>query len=161
MNVTAFFHSFPPEIATVLIAMLPIGELRVSIPVALTVYHLPLISAFVYSLIGNVIPIIFLLWLLGPFSGYVMQRFLVARRFFEWLFERTRHKFAGQYAIWGAIALVVFVAIPLPGTGAWTGAMAAFLFGIPKKQAFLLVTLGTVLAGVIVTMVTLGTMAVL
>jgi len=156
MDLTAIFRDFPPHLATLLIAMLPIGELRVSIPVAFGVYQLDIISAFVFSVIGNMIPVVFLVWFLGPFSGYLIARFKLAKRFFDWLFVRTRHKFAGKYAKWGELALVIFVAIPLPMTGGWTGAVAAFLFGIPKFRSVVLVGLGVVLAGVIVTLATTG-----
>jgi uncharacterized membrane protein len=89
-----------------------------------------------------------------------MQRFKLANIFFSWLFSRTRHKFFGKYEVWGDLALVIFVAIPLPMTGAWTGAVAAFLFGIDKKKSLFLVTLGAMMAGVIVTLATLGATAV-
>lgn len=156
MNLADIFNIFPPEIATVLIAMLPIAELRGSIPIALTVYDLDIVWAYVLSVIGNIIPAIFLLWLLGPVSGYLMQRFKCAEKFFSWLFNRTRHKFTGKYEYWGQLALTVFVAIPLPVTGVWTGAVAAFLFGIPKKNSLALIAMGSMIAGVVVTLATLG-----
>lgn len=80
----------------------------------------------------------------------------MTEKFFDWLFARTRHKFTGQYEKWGELALVIFVAIPLPMTGVWTGSVAAFLFGIPKKRALILVSLGAFIAGIIVTVMTLG-----
>jgi uncharacterized membrane protein len=156
MDLTAIFNIFPPEIATLLIAMLPIAELRGSIPIALTVYDLPIASAYFFSVLGNVIPAIFLLWLLGPVSGYLTERFKWANKFFNWLFARTRHKFTGKYERWGYLALTIFVAIPLPVTGVWTGTVAAFLFGIPKKTSFILITLGAMIAGIVVTSATLG-----
>ena len=156
MDLAAIFHIFPPQIATILIAMLPIAELRGSIPIALTVYQLSIPTAYILSVVGNIIPAIFLLWLLGPVSGYLMQKSKLANKFFIWLFERTRHKFAGKYEIWGELALTIFVAIPLPVTGVWTGTVAAFLFGIPKKKSLILITLGAMIAGVVVTLATLG-----
>ncbi len=156
MDLATIFNIFPPEIATLLIAMLPIAELRGSIPVALTVYHLPILSAYFFSVLGNVIPAVFLLWLLGPVSGYLMEKFKWANKFFRWLFNRTRHKFSGKYELWGDLALVLFVAIPLPMTGGWSGAIAAFIFGLPKFKSLLLVGLGVAIAGVIVTLTTVG-----
>ena len=143
-----------------MIASLPISELRGSIPIALTVYDLSVPAAYIWSVIGNVIPAIFLLWLLGPASGYLMERFGWANQFFNWLFARTRHKFTGKYQRWGELALVIFVAIPLPMTGAWTGSVAAFIFGIPKKRSLTLISLGIMIAGVIVTLATLGIISV-
>ncbi len=156
MDFVKIFSDFPPQIATFLIAMLPIAELRGSIPIALTVYRLDIFSAYIISVVGNITPVVFIIWLLGPVSGYLMERFGLANNFFSWLFRRTRNKFFGRYEIWGDLALIVFVAIPLPITGAWTGSVAAFLFGIPKKKSLLLITIGAMIAGVIVTLVTLG-----
>lgn len=159
MDFFALFSNFPPEIATLLIAMLPVGELRASIPIALGIYHLNIFSAYFFSVLGNIIPIIFLLWLLGPASGYLIERFSWAKRFFEWLFTRTRHKFSKNYVLWGEIALVIFVAVPLPMTGGWTGAIAAFIFGIPKIKSLFLISLGIALAGILVVLATTGVIA--
>ena len=156
MNFAQIFSDFPPQIATLIMAMLPIVELRGSIPAALTIFRLDIFSAYFFSVIGNIVPVFFLLWLLGPAPGYLMQRFSLANKFFTWLFNRTRHKFSGKYEIWGELALIIFVAIPLPITGAWTGSVAAFLFGIPKKKSLILITLGCLIAGVVVTLTTLG-----
>ena len=156
MNLVEVFKIFPPEIATLLIAMLPIAELRGAIPIALTVYKLSISTSYIVAVIGNIIPVVFLLWLLGPVSGYLMEKSKLANKFFTWLFSRTHHKFSGKYKVWGDLALIVFVAIPLPITGAWTGSVAAFLFGIPKKKSLVLITMGAMIAGVVVTLATLG-----
>ena len=160
MNLVEVFKIFPSEIATLLIAMLPIAELRGSIPIALTVYGLNIPTAYIVSVVGNMIPVVFLLWLLGPISGYLMEKSKLANKFFTWLFDRTHHKFSGKYKVWGDLALIVFVAIPLPITGAWTGSVAAFLFGIPKKKSLALITLGAMIAGVVVTLATLGVISI-
>jgi len=160
MDLVTIFNIFPAEIATLLIAMLPIAELRGSIPIALTVYQLSIPWAYILSVIGSIIPAIFLLWLLGPVSGYLMERFVWANKFFTWLFTRTRNRFSGKYDRWGQLALMIFVAIPLPVTGVWTGSVAAFLFGIPKKTSLVLITLGSMIAGVIVTLATVGVISV-
>ncbi|MAF14347.1 MAG: ligand-binding protein SH3 [Parcubacteria group bacterium] len=156
MDLATIFNIFPPEIATLLIAMLPVAELRGSIPIALTIYDLSIPVAYILSVVGNIIPAFFILWLLGPLSGYLIERFSWANKFFDWLFDRTKHKFSGKYEKWGMFALTLFVAIPLPVTGVWTGSVAAFIFGIPKKTSLALITLGALIAGVIVTSLTLG-----
>ena len=156
MGLSALSNIFPPELATVIISTLPVAELRGSIPIAIAIYNLDPIVAYVLSVIGNMIPAILILSLLGPLSGYLMQRFTWANNFFEWLFDRTKRKFSGKYEKWGYLALILFVAIPLPVTGVWTGSVAAFLFGIPKKIAFGLIFLGAAIAGVIVSLATLG-----
>lgn len=146
----------PPEIGTFLISMVPIGELRAGIPLALTIYHMSIIKSYVISVAGNMFPIIFVLIGLEKVSECLMKKSAVAKRFFSWLFARTRHKFTGSYEKWGSLALVIFVAIPLPATGAWTGAVAAYIFGIPVKKAFFLLLAGVMIAGVIVTAFTQG-----
>lgn len=150
------FRSFPHELATFLIATLPIAELRAAIPIALRVYHLSVVSSYSYSVLGNVFPLIFILWLLDPVSNWLSRHSRFFKGFFNWLFERTRKKFTKKYEKWGLFALVVFVAVPLPVTGGWTGSIAAFLFGIPFKKAFPLIVLGVLIAGVIVTLASLG-----
>ena len=151
-----YFSQLPPEIITILIAMLPIAELRGAIPMAIGVYHLPPATAYFLSIIGNIIPVIFILWLIEPVSGFLMKKIKLCRQFFTWLFERTRANHNHKFEKWGALALITFVAIPLPMTGGWSGALAAFVFGIPFKKALPLIFLGIMIAGVIVTLMSLG-----
>jgi len=148
--------SFPSELIIFFVSMLPIVELRGAIPLALSVYHLSPLSAFFFSVLGNLIPVIFLLWWLEPISKFLSRHFVFFQKFFNWLFERTRRKHSRKFEIWGSLALVSFVAIPFPLTGGWTGAVAAFVFGIPFKKAFPLIALGIILAGLLVLFSTLG-----
>ena len=135
---------------TFILAMTPIGELRIALPVALTLYNMNWVLAFSISIIGNLIPVLFLLLFLGPVSKWFSDNFKICNKFFNWLFERTRKKSNSRIEKYGEIALISFVAIPLPFTGAWTGAIVAFLFDIPLKKAIPLIALGVVIAGVIV-----------
>ena len=139
----------PPWLATLFLAMLPIFELRGAIPVGSQVLGLPLGQAVVLSVIGNMLPIIPLLLLLGPASKW-LSRWTLFRKFFEWLFARTRRKSAliRRYEL---IGLMLFVAVPLPVTGAWTGAAAAFIFGIRFWPALGAIFLGVLIAGAIIT----------
>lgn len=155
-NYIHWFASCPPELATFLIAALPISELRGSLPIAYTVYHLPLWSAFLWSFLGNTLSTLIVIVILEPLSTFLSKHFGFWRRFFHWLFERTRKKYTKKFAKWGALALITFVAIPLPLTGGWSGAVAAFVFGIPAKKASLYITVGILIAGIIVSLVTFG-----
>jgi len=148
--------AYYPQLITFLIAMMPVSELRGAIPVALQVYELSPFSAFFWAVLGNLVAAALVLLLLEPFSNYLRHNFYFFNRFFTWLFERTRRKHNSKFEIWGALALVSFVAIPLPLTGAWTGAVAAFVFGIPFKKAFPLIALGVLIAGIIVTSACIG-----
>lgn len=143
-----------PEIQTFFLAMTPFGELRLSLPIALSVYNLDLVSAYFISIIGNLIPIVLLLLFLEPVSSWLSKNFKIFEKFFTWLFERTRKKYNSQMEKYGYPALVLFVAIPLPITGGWTGSLIAFLFAIPFKKAFPLISFGVIIAGLIVLSVT-------
>ena len=143
------------ELWTILIAASPIVELRGAIPVAMGIFYFSWQKALVLSLIGNILPIIPIIWFLDKLSGYLSKQFDFFNSFFNWLFERTRTKTKNSFDKWGKWALVAFVAIPLPFTGVWTGSIAAFLFGVKYKNAFLLISLGAFLAGILVTVLTL------
>ncbi|MDO9068743.1 MAG: small multi-drug export protein [Deltaproteobacteria bacterium] len=139
----------PPWLATMFIAMLPIFELRGAIPVGHQVLGLPLAAAVIVSVIGNMLPVIPILLLLGPVSAW-LSRYPVFKRFFDWVFNRTRSKseLVKKYEM---IGLMLFVAVPLPMTGAWTGAAAAFLFGIKFWPALWAISFGVLIAAAIVT----------
>jgi uncharacterized membrane protein len=139
--------------AVAAISTLPIVELRGAVPVGIAAFQMPWWQVYLIAVAGNMIPIPFILLLLGPLSGFCM-RFKLGRTFFEWLFARTRKKSA-DIEKYEALGLTVFVAIPLPVTGGWTGAMAAFLMGIPFWKAMLYILLGVMIAGVIMTALSL------
>jgi len=142
-------------IETFLLAMTPIGELRAAIPVALAVYKMPWTAAYIAAVLGNLVPAVFLLLFLEPVSAFLSRRFKIFKSFFGWLFARTRHRGGKWFKRYGWLGLIPFVAIPLPITGAWTGALLAYLFKIPFKKAFAAITAGVALAGAIVTTLTL------
>ncbi|MFA7257029.1 MAG: small multi-drug export protein [Kiritimatiellales bacterium] len=142
-----------PDAAVAAISTLPIVELRGAVPVGIVAFEMPWWRVFLIAVAGNMIPIPFILLLLGPLSGFCM-RFNAGRKFFDWLFARTRRKSA-SIEKYEALGLTIFVAIPLPMTGAWTGAMAAFVMGIPFWKAMRYILLGVVIAGIIMTTLSL------
>ena len=141
-------------IAISFLSMLPVTELRGSIPVAISYYHLPVLPSYLFAVISNIIPAIFLLNFLKPFSNY-LRRWHFFEIFFTWLFHRTR-KYEKKYEKYGALFLLFFVAIPFPGTGVWTGSIAAFIFGIRFWYALPMMVAGLIIAGIIVTLANLG-----
>lgn len=143
------------ELFTFLVAASPVVELRGAIPLALLVYELPLWQAFFLSVAGNMVPVL-LLPFLGVVSDELSRRFSIFERYFTWLFKRTQRKHAKKFERFRDFALVVFVAIPLPFTGAWTAMVAAFVFGIPIRRAFPLILFGVIIAAVVVSIITLG-----
>ncbi len=156
MNLLQWVQGLPPEIATFVIATLPVSELRGAIPVALGVYKLPVWSAVLWAVLGNLTPIPFILKLLEPVSNFLRERWRVWDGFFLWLFARTRRRGERYFRIYKELGLILFVAIPLPMTGAWTGSVAAFLFGFSHGRSFFLITLGVLIAAGIVTAASLG-----
>jgi len=148
--------NLPPELLTFLTSMTPIGELRAALPIALLNYKMNIVSAYFWSVLGNITPIFFLLLFWRYLVKFLMKNFKICDKFFNWLFQRTRKKFEGKYYRWGKAALVLFVAIPLPVTGAWTGSLAAWLFGFKYWESVGLIFAGVCVAGVIVTLVTLS-----
>jgi uncharacterized membrane protein len=134
-------------------AMLPYLELRGSIPLAFALGAHPL-EALLLSILGNLLPIVPLMFLL-PFMAKLAERVSWINRFFCWVTTKVGRK-KHNINRYGPIGLAIFVAIPLPMTGAWSGAVLAFLLGIPKRYAFPAITLGTIIAGIIVTILSVG-----
>jgi uncharacterized membrane protein len=144
---------FPPWLAVMIISMLPIFELRGGIPAGVAL-GMPTWQVVIFAVIGNMLPIPFLLWFLGPFSSWLSRHSRIMERFFDWLFARTRRRVSKSFERWEELALTLFVAIPLPITGAWTGAVAAFVFGIPNRIALPFIFLGVLIAAGVVTLAT-------
>jgi len=142
------------EMITIILAMAPVSELRGAIPYAITVGNIPWQQAYVMAVIANFIPVIPILFLIGPVSEY-MRRWKTFDRFFDWLFARTRRK-GKLIERFEVLGLILFVAIPLPVTGAWTGSLAAFLFGVRRRIALPAIFAGICIAGVIVTLAATG-----
>jgi uncharacterized membrane protein len=140
---------------TLLAAALPVSEVRGAIPLAIGVYGYDPWQAYLLSVLGNLLPVILLLLFLGPVSDW-LRRFAIWDRFFTWLFARTRRKYIQQHESFGLTALAIFVAIPLPMTGAWTGCAIAFLVGFRFWPAFAAIAAGVLLAGVVVTATVVG-----
>lgn len=143
-------------ISVLIASILPISELRGAIPLALVTYNWTIWQAYLVAVIGNLIPVILILLFLDPVSKFLSRHFGFMKTFFDWLFSRTRKKHTEKFEKWGALILISFVAIPLPLTGAWTGALVAFLFGIEFKKAVPLIFLGILIAGIIVTFLSTG-----
>ncbi|NJD76990.1 MAG: small multi-drug export protein [Candidatus Methanoperedens sp.] len=150
-----FFSSFPKELAVILIATLPVAELRLSIPMAILEFGFDPFNAFYLSVIGNMLPVIPLLLFLEPVSNF-LRRWHIWDVFFTWLFTRTHHRHSADFEKYGSLGLAIFVGIPLPATGAWTGCAAAFVFGFKFKNAFLAILAGVLMAGIIVTALTVA-----
>ncbi|MDD3642131.1 MAG: small multi-drug export protein [Candidatus Krumholzibacteria bacterium] len=150
----AFAINVSPKVVTFVIAMLPISELRGAIPYALAAGKMHWLESYIITVAGNFVPVIPILLSLERVSERLMK-YPALRRFFEWFFERAKRR-GGLVARFEAIGLTLFVAVPLPVTGAWTGCAAAVLFGIPLRLAVPAILLGIMIAGGVVTLASLG-----
>jgi uncharacterized membrane protein len=136
-----------------IIAASPVSELRGAIPVAILVYDFPWLTAYFVAVIGNILPVPFILLFLN-FTVRQLSKIGFFDKLFQWFFSniRPRNKLVLRYE---RIGLALFVAVPLPITGAWTGSIIAVLLGLRFRFALLSIVAGILLAGVVVTVVTM------
>ncbi len=142
------------ELTIFFTAALPIAELRLAIPLGVKLLGKEAILKIVLlSVLGNLSIVMPILILLTPVSNWCREHVAVLRKFFDWLFKRTekRGRLIEKYELLG---LILFVGIPLPVTGAWTGCVAATLFKMKLRKAFLGIFCGILLASFIVTALT-------
>ncbi len=151
-----FFLDFVgEELCVFFCSMLPIIELRGAIPMAFA-FGLPWWQAYLISVIGNLLPVPFILLLINIVIKWManskVKFFNKVANFLLSKVEKNRERIE-KYSFWG---LCFFVAIPLPATGAWTGSLVAAVIGMKPWRAFLSALLGVMLAGVIVTLIIYG-----
>ncbi len=141
-------------IYTIILSMMPIFELRGGIPYALANDIHP-VTAYLMSVSANILafPIVYLF--MGFFHG-LFSKMDWYSNLFDKIVIRTRAKVGDNIEKWGFWGLMVFVMIPLPVTGAYTGSFAAWVFGIEKRKGFLAVSMGVLIAGLIVTAIFLS-----
>lgn len=151
-DIITFFeqHNIPHWLIVMLVSMLPIFELRGGIPIAINLFNMNIISAYFLCLLGNIIPVIPILLLLEKLYE-LFSRWKITKHMFDSFFERTKSR-SQQVERYKMLGLIAFVAIPLPITGAWTGAAAAVLFNISFRHALISIIIGVMIAGIIVTL---------
>ena len=135
------------------VSMLPIIELRGAIPIGVGM-GLPFISTYLIAAFGNILPVPVILFMVKPVLQY-MANFKVFSKLVNYVLEKGHAAGAkfGNAKYW---ALFTFVAIPLPGTGAWTGSLAAALLDLEKGKSFIAVSCGVLAAGVIMGIASYG-----
>ena len=140
------FGWLPKEVFAALISMVPIIELRGGLPYAILSGVSPAL-AFPLCIVANLIPVPFILWFITPIFSW-MKKTKLFRPMVEKLEKRAMDKKeqVEKSYVWG---LLLFVGIPLPGTGAWTGALIAAMLDIPKKKSIPAIALGVCLAAVL------------
>ena len=176
--------ALPKELYVFIISMLPIVELRGAIPMGAAL-NIPFYLNYLIAVVGNLLPVPFILMFIPKILDF-MARFKFFRPVVEWLRKKADknsgkilktkgsengENVEGESAegesgaeedkkekmSWGIFtALMIFVAVPLPGTGAWTGSLVAALFNLPKRYSFLAATLGVMISGVIMCLASYG-----
>ena len=147
-------HIFSKELQILIISTLPIIELRGAIPIGIFLNIKPL-EVFIISLIGSMIPVPFLLVFLNPIFKKI-RNYSFFRKRIDKITHRTLKRI-NKAKTFSLISLIIFVAIPLPGTGVWTGSLAACLTNIDFKKALLAILIGNVIAGILITFITITT----
>ena len=153
-----FLETVGEELCVFFCSMLPIIELRGAIPMG-AFFDLPWWQTYLIAIIGNMLPVpiilLFVKSVLNWMAGCKVKFFnKVANKMFEKA-EKNRAKIE-RYAFWG---LTLFVAIPLPATGAWTGTLVAALFDMKFWKSFLSALVGVLIAGVVMTLISYGVVA--
>lgn len=140
---------------TALIGMTPIIELRGAIPIAYGYFKLSYFEAFLCSFVGNIIPIYFIVKYIGPVFKF-LRKFKPFRIIIDWVTTRASNKIAKDERLqnFTALGLFLFVAIPLPGTGAWVGSLIANMLEVPVKKALPPLIIGVFTAGIIMLTIT-------
>ena len=145
-----------------LISMVPLIELRAAIPYGLALaeqFALSPLLIYVVAIIGNCLPVPFILFFIRKILAWMQaSRVAFFRKVATFVVEKGERGFA-RVQKYATVGLFLFVAIPLPGTGAWTSSLIAALLDMKKRYAFLSIVLGVLTAGIIMSLITGGVLA--
>jgi uncharacterized membrane protein len=147
-------QGLPKELIVFLISAMPVIEVRGAVPIALAYFKLPVMTTLLLCILGSILPVFFILWFLNTLTER-LRKINLFDKFFEWLFHRTRSrsKIIEDFEL---VGLTLFVAIPFPGTGVWTGCVAAYLLGLPWIPTFICAAVGTTIASLIMWAASVG-----
>lgn len=150
---SGLLQTVPKEIAVIGVAAMPVLELRASIPLGIA-FSMDWRIVYILSILGNLLPVPFIIKYMRPVFSF-LRKTKYFEKLIHWLEKRTMKK-AETVMKYSALGLFLVVAIPLPGTGAWTGSMVAALLDMRMKYAMSAISLGVVAAGVVVTCICFG-----
>lgn len=150
--------AYGKEILVFIISLMPILELRGGL-IAAALLGLDPVPSYIISIIGNVLPVPFILLLITKILAWMKNsKVKFFNKIANWLDEKVeKHK--GQIEKFGYLGVVLFVGIPLPGTGAWTGSLIASVLNMDRKKTFLAVLVGLFMASVIMMLLSFGIIA--
>lgn len=154
--IASFFSSLPPELAVFVVSMIPVLEQRVGIPLAIIIYNLPVWESYLIVMLGNIGPVLLLSYFADNFHSWVSKNSesVTSKMWFKKLKE-AQDSFQ-KYEKYGLLGLMLFVASPIPGSGIFTGAMLAFLMGVPFKHSWPYLTGAVLLSGLATLLVSVG-----
>jgi len=152
--IEAYLSSINKDLAVFVISMFPIVELRGAIPFGIEVLNMSWLRVFILSVIGNMLPMPFVILIIRPLIDWLLKTKMFAK-FGKWLEERTKEK-SKSVTKYKKLGLLIFVAIPLPGTGGWTGATVAGILNMRLKDALPVIFAGVVIAGILMMGITYG-----
>lgn len=141
------------EVAIFIISLLPILELRGGL-IAARILGVKFIKAFIICYIANILPVPFILLFINYLFNQ-MSKWKPTKKIVDWLSNKTLKK-KDQIDKYGYFGLFLFVGIPLPGTGAWTGSLLAILLNLDKKKSFITIAIGVLAAGIIMSLLSYG-----
>lgn len=142
---------------TMALSMAPVMELRGGLPIGVKL-GLPLPAAFLAAVIGNMIPVPFIILFARRIFAWARRRIPPMRKLIDRLERRVEDKWE-QVHRYQTLGLLLLVAVPLPGTGAWTGALAAALMDLRMKNALPAIGGGVMIAGLVISLITYGVTA--
>jgi uncharacterized membrane protein len=154
--IISYFSTFPKEWAVFFLSMIPVTELRATIPLGIVKFEMVPIATYFYAVLGNTLMGSLVVLVVEPIAQYAFAKIGFLHRFWLKYINRITNKNKAKFDKWGSLALIIFIAIPLPMTGAFSGGVLASIFGVPFKKAAINILAGCSIAGIIVTGITLG-----
>ena len=147
------FGGISKEVIIFIISLMPILELRGGL-LAASLLDVEYITAALICVLGNVLPIPFVLLFLRYVLD-ILSKWNITKKIVNWLEKKVESK-RDQIDKYGYLGLILFVGIPLPGTGAWTGSLLAVMLGLSRKKSFICILLGVLLAAIIMSILSYG-----
>jgi len=152
-------------ILAIILSILPISELRGGLPLAIIYanqHNIPIFFVFTLIVLTNILAIFIAFYFLDHLHKFFFKKIKFYRKFFESYINKLQKKvdkFENKYSTLGFLALTIFVGIPLPGTGAWTGCIISWLLKLDRKKSILSIAFGVIIAGILMLLGTLGVIA--
>jgi len=148
--------AFPPELATFIISAVPVLGMRVAVPLAVIGYHLPVWEAMLWGLLGDMVPVTIILIFGQKFHDYVQNKSGIFADAWIKKIAHVQKVFSGKYREYGIVGLGIFMSLPLPLSGGVTGALAAFIFGLPFRGSFLAILIGLIISTLLTLLAAVG-----